>query len=261
MTTVSGLGALATLLALAFCFATLQRYLERGKPHELAWTQALAMFTVASAAYWSAGALGWEGWNFRIFYLFGAILNVPYLAMGTVWLLAPVRFAKPAHRTLHFLAFFAAGVMIATPLLAPLPAEGLPEGREVFGIGPRAMAALGSGLGATVLIAGAVWSAVLLIRRRGSIRLALTNAMIAAGTIVLSLGGAFFAEENREVGFGIFLVAGIAILFGGFLVSATEPVTEVPDAGPSRPSPEALRRRTTPSRGTCSEPVAERRSR
>jgi hypothetical protein len=257
---VSGLGAIATLLALAFFFATLERWLASRKPHELAWTQALAMFTVASAAYWAAGALGWQEWNFRLFYLFGAILNVPFLAMGTVWLLGPERVARPAHRILQYAAFLAAGVMIAVPFQTELPATGLPEGSEIFGVGPRVMAAVGSGVGAVILIAGAVWSAILFVRGRSSRRLALTNVMIAIGTIVLSLGGAFFAEDDREVGFGVFLVAGIAILFIGFLISTPEKVTAVPDAAPSHPSPGALRPRTTPSPGTCTAPAAERRS-
>ena len=41
-----------------------------------------------SAALWVAEAAGWSSPSFRAFYLFGAILNVPWLALGTVFLLA-----------------------------------------------------------------------------------------------------------------------------------------------------------------------------
>ena len=61
----------------------LERWLVRRRPHELAWTISLLMFAVASAALWLAEAGGWSGPTFRAFYLFGAILNVPWLALGT----------------------------------------------------------------------------------------------------------------------------------------------------------------------------------
>jgi hypothetical protein len=190
------------------------------------------MFALGSLAYWFAGAGGWSSWNFRAFYLFGAILNVPYLALGTIYLLGGVELGRRVHRGLHVVAAFCAGVLVVAPLTHAIPGHGLPEGKHVFGVGPRVMAAVGSGVGATIIIAGALWSAWKLAvahRRpaRGAApaispgRLALTNVLIAAGSIVLSLGGTVFTEGDREVGFGILLVAGIAVLFAGFLVSGT----------------------------------------
>lgn len=229
---VSCLGALATLVSLAFAGCTAERYLYHRKPHELAWTQSLCMFAAGSFAYWAAGAGGWSSWNFRAFYLFGAILNVPYLAVGTVYLLGGEALGRRIHRGLHVVAGFCAGALVVAPMLRPLPANGLPEGRAVFGVTPRVMAAVGSGLGATVLIVGAVVSAWKLLvsgRRpargaRPSIavgRLAATNVLIAVGSIVLSLGGTVFTSTDREVGFGVLLVVGIVVLFAGFLVSGT----------------------------------------
>jgi hypothetical protein len=230
MTAVGALGATATLVALAFAGCTYERWLAGRRPHELAWTQALVLFALASAAYWSAGAVGWHDWNFRLFYLFGAIVNVPYLAVGTVYLLGGERVGRTTHRVVHLLAAFCAGAVLFAPMGA-LPRTGLPEGKEVFGPGPRVMAAVGSGVGATVLIVGALWSVWTLLRSRRrpaagaapSIapgRLAVTNVMIAIGAFVLGLGGTFYTGNAAELAFGVFLVAGIAILFGGFLVSS-----------------------------------------
>ncbi|MCC6226634.1 MAG: hypothetical protein IT195_09535 [Microthrixaceae bacterium] len=232
LSAVSCLGALAALVSLAFACCTAERYLTRRRPHELAWTQSLCMFAAGSLAYWAAGAGGWEPWNFRAFYLFGAILNVPYLAVGTIYLLGGDELGRRLHRRLHVAAGFCSGALVVTPLLRPLPRTGLPEGRAVFGIAPRVMAAVGSGLGATVLILGALWSAwkLLATKRRPALgaaptispaRLAATNLLIAAGSIVLSLGGTVFTSADREVGFGILLVVGIGVLFAGFLVSGT----------------------------------------
>lgn len=233
MTAIGALGATATLVAAAFACCTYERWKARHRPHELAWTQSLVMFTFASAAYWSAGAVGWHDWNFRAFYLFGAIINVPYLAAGTVYLLAGDRIGAVVHRWLHIVAAFCAGAIVFAPM-SPLPTSGLPEGKEVFGVGPRVMAAVGSGVGATVLIAGALWSVWTLVRskRRPAAgatpsiapgRLALTNALIAIGAFVLGLGGTFFSGNDAEVAFGVFLVIGITLLFAGFLVSSPAP--------------------------------------
>lgn len=244
MTLVSALGAIAMAVSTAFACLTADRWQRRRKPHELAWTQSMIMFALASAAYWSAGAIGWTSWNFRVFYLFGAILNVPFLAVGTLYLLGDQLpggrdLGRRVHGALIPIATFCAGVVAVTPLRAPLPADGMPEGKAVFGVLPRVMAAVGSGLGATVLIAGAAWSAWRLIVRKGPGRLALTNVLIAAGSIVLSLGGTFFTGEEVEVGFGIFLVAGIIVLFTGFLVST--PAAQGPATSAQRPPTSAQR--------------------
>lgn len=242
LTTVSALGAFAALVSIAFACATAERYLVKRRPHELAWTQSLCMFAAGSLAYWAAGAGGWNSWTFRAFYLFGAILNVPYLAVGTVYLLGGEALGRKVHAVLHVVAGFCAGALVVAPLVKPIPPTGMPEGREIFGVAPRIMAAVGSGLGATVIIGGALWSAWKLIvaRRRPARggaptipagRLAVTNVLIATGSIILSLGGTVFTSADREVGFGVLLVAGITVLFGGFLVSGSGAPT------PVRPQP------------------------
>jgi hypothetical protein len=229
MTAAAAMGALATLVSIAFGFSTLERWVDRRKPHELAWTVSLAMFALASAAYFWAAALGWGALDFRVFYLFGAILNVPWLALGTVYLLAGGRAGDRTRWWLTALSAFCAGVVLSAPLLGTLDVGGIPSGREVFGVGPRVMAAVGSGVGATVLIGGALWSAVSLLRlRRPDVaarmpippgRLALTNLFIAVGSLVLGTGGTLFGTGDEMVDFGIWLAVGVTILFVGFLFS------------------------------------------
>lgn len=87
----AALAAAATLVAVAFALSTLDRWLRRRRPHELAWTVSLALFAVGSMALWWAESNGWGIGAFRIFYMAGAVLNVPWLALGTVYLLAGQR--------------------------------------------------------------------------------------------------------------------------------------------------------------------------
>lgn len=234
MRTQSALAAAAGLVSLAFALSTLERWLDRRRPHELAWTVALAMFTVGAFALWSGAANGWNGPTFRVFYLFGAILNVPFLALGTVYLLGGRRRGDVWAAAVALTGAFAAGVVAVAPLQSPIPADRLPQGSEVFGALPRVLAAVASGAGATVVLAGALWSAWRLLRRHrvvGSGRLAAANAVIALGTLVLGASGLLNSLLGQMEGFAVTLTAGITLLFAGFLAANASP------RPPVRPAP------------------------
>jgi len=241
VTKETALAAAATLVAAAFTFSTLDRWLARRRRHEAAWTLALAMFTVASASLWVAAVVGWSEPTFRVFYLFGAILNVPWLALGTVELLGGPRWGRPCAAGLALLSAFAAGVMAVTPFVGPIVADELPEGSQVLGPLARILAAVSSGGAALVIIGGALWSAwrVLRGRRRGVAgataapgRLAVGNLLIAAGTLVLSASGTLNARLGAETAFAVTLATGVTVLFVGFLVATSGSSA----SGPSSPS-------------------------
>ena len=240
MTMHAVLAAAATLVSLAFALCTLDRYLARRRRHELVWTISLFLFAAGSLALWAAAALGWSEWTFKAFYLFGAILNVPFLALGTVYLLArrPTT-GDRATAVVSLLAAFATGIVVATPLTNPIAADGFPRGSEVFGFWPRFLAAVGSGVAATVIVVGALLSAwrlgraALAARRsegavtpiaRGGLspgRLALANVIIATGTLILSAGGVSNSVLDAMDAFTVSLVLGISVIFAGFLLTNT----------------------------------------
>jgi hypothetical protein len=214
------LASAAMLISLAFALSTLERWLDRRKPHEAAWTAALFLFAAASASLLLGVALGWNGLWFRLFYLFGAIINVPYLALGTIFLLGGRSWGRPATAAVHAFAAFSAGVIAVAPLRAPIPRDTLPQGSDVFGALPRVLAAGGSGIAATIIVCGALWSAARLARPAATRRLACANGLIAAGTLVLGAGGVLNSVLNEMDGFAISLVLGITLLFAGFLLSS-----------------------------------------
>ena len=211
----SALAAGAALVALAFAMATFERWLGAHKPHELAWSVSLLLFSLGAASLFVGAANGWNEWTFRLFFLFGAILNVPFLALGTVYLLGGRRRGDTCAVAIGLGAAFAAGVLLVAPLRAPVPVDQLPRGQEVFGALPRVLAAVASGGGAIVVIGGAVWSAWRF--RRGPMLLA--NMLIALGTLVLSAGGLLNSVLEEMEAFAVTLVAGITVLFAGFLVA------------------------------------------
>jgi hypothetical protein len=213
----TALATAAALVALAFTLSLFERWLDRRRRHELAWAAAMAMFTLASAALAAGAAVGWSPPLFRIFYLFGAVANVPILALGTVYLLANPRSADRVAVVVVVLVAFAAGVVIAAPMrVDALPKHHLAQGSEVFGPLPRIFAAVASAGGALVVFGGALWSA---LRQR---RLVIANTLIALGTAVTGASGILNSIADAMTGFAVTLVIGITLIFGGFLVATSE---------------------------------------
>ena len=258
----AALAAAATLVALAFGAATFERFLDRraagaGAPRsnapELAWSVSLGIFAIASAGLWTGASVGWNPASFRVFYGFGAIVVVPVLALGTVYLLAGRRAGHITAVAVALLGAWSLGVMTTVGVDPAVRAYGtgdIPRGSEVLGALPRVLAAVASGLGATVLLAGAVVSAVRLARRRTTRRLALANALIALGTLILSAGGLFNSALGEMDAFSLSLVAGIGVMFAGFLLTSPsisaaatgetrQPEPQQPDTHAAAPLPGA----------------------
>ena len=206
----------AALVALAFSMSTFERWLAKRRRHELAWSIALLLFCAASSSLAAGAALGFDEASFRLFYLFGAVDNVPVLALGTVYLLVGDRRGDRYSAAVAVFAAFAAGVVVAAPLRAPIPPHELVQGSEVFGPLPRILAAVGSAVGALVIIAGSALSAWRF--RRG--RMLWSNLLIIAGTLTLSASGLLNGVLDAMNAFAVTLTIGICVLFAGFLVGA-----------------------------------------
>ena len=201
MTLNAGLAAAATLVAVAFSLSTWDRWLRRRRPHELAWAVSLLLFAVGAGALWWAESRGWSNESFKVFFLAGAVLNVPFLALGSVYLQFGPRVGDQVHRVLLVLSGFATGVVLVAPTKTQIAGHEFPTAKELFGVAPRVLAAVGSGVPALFIFGAAIWSAIQLSKRRspsiGAVqrnvsspkRLAIGNILIAAGTAILSASG------------------------------------------------------------------------
>lgn len=213
----------AAVVSTLFAQATSVRYHRERKPHELAWTIALALFALAAVALFLGTSTGWDPGTFRAFYLLGAILNVPWLALGTVYLLGGTRLGDRVRIGLVFFSGLAVGAMLSSPIHGTLPRETIPVGKDHLDALPRILAAAGSGLGATVLIVGAIISSLRFSRRRsepGMGRLAAANALIALGAIVLSSGGLVQGAVGHDEAFALCTATGISVVYAGFWTAA-----------------------------------------
>lgn len=193
----------------------------------------MVLFVVGSGALWWAESRGWSSISFRLFFLAGAVLNVAWLALGTVYLLFGRRVGDTTRMALVALSGYATGVIVMAPMKSSVEPDVFPTAKELFGTTPRVLAAVGSGVPATAIIAGALWSALRIARGRvpaatASARraassprlLALGNVLIAVGALVLSASGTLAGRLGKDTAFAVTLVAGIVVLFAGFVVAS-----------------------------------------
>jgi hypothetical protein len=199
------------------------QFSTRRRPDVLAWAVALGMFSLASAAAAYGGLLDWSPLTFRTYYLFGAVLNVPALALGTVYLLAPRRVANGAALVLIVGSCAAAVVVLNADLVtAALDTEGIPRGSQVLSEDVRLLSRYFSISGFLVVVGGALWSAGRLARGRqpNLKRLASANLLIALGTTVVAIASEMARIASGSLGdliFAVGLFVGVSVMFAGFL--------------------------------------------
>jgi hypothetical protein len=225
------LPGVAAVASAAFAAAVLRQYARRRRPHQLAWGVALTMFTVASLALLVGVTAGWTPASFKIYYLFGAILNVPWLALGTVRLLAgPTTGRAYAAALAAFTALSVVLVVLARVTPADLAGRLLPEGKEFLPVGVRALAVLGNTVGTVVVVGGAVASGLAMRSRRELRPRFEGNLLIALGVLLAASGGVFaFLASSDKLALGLAL--GASVMYLGFRRASAPARPAVPSSG------------------------------
>jgi MFS family permease len=225
---------IAALVALVFAALLLRQFLSRRRPYQLAWALALLMYAAASAALFLGVLSGWTATEYRIYWLFGAVLNVPFLALGEVALLVRNRTVVNAAALLMvFLTAFAFTRIRTATIDASALSTDLPSGKDVFRADPFAtdLARLYAFPTYFLLIGGTLWSAW---KMRGAPELRdrfLGTLLIALGATVVAAGSAF-ALNGLLIGFSATLAAGVVLMFLGFL-RASRPLRTAPTPDPA----------------------------
>ena len=215
------LPGVAAAASAAFAVAVLRQYAARRRPYQLAWGIALSMFTVASLALTAGVVAGWSPVSFKLYYLFGAVLNVPWLAFGTVELLA-----GPAARRAYLAALTAFTlvsvvlVALARVTAADLAGRLLPEGKEFLPVAVRALAVVGNTVGTLVVVGGAVASGLAMRSRRDLRPRFEGTLLIALGVLLAASGGvlAFLASSDK---LALGLAVGASVMYLGFRRAST----------------------------------------
>lgn len=216
-------------MAFVFAWLLLRQFIERRRPYQLLWSVALLMYALASVAAVIGVLHDWSPFVFGVYWALGAVLNVPFLAAGELQLLARNRTVDTVvYVVLVFLVAYVVAVLRGANVDAAALTDRLPSGKHVFGDGTSAhrLPQLISIPSFTILLLGALWSAWTM-RGRPELRdRFIGTLLIAVGASVVA-GGATFAALGNLPGFCITLVAGIALMFAGFL-RASRPVPALP---------------------------------
>jgi hypothetical protein len=233
---------IAALLAAAFAASLTRRYIARRRAFEGVWAMAMAQFAAASVAMFLGVLNGWTTTEFRIYWLFGAVLNVPFLAQGELYLLVrDFRITHTALAALLIATTFAAWVVWGAAIApSALVRQTLPLGREVFGDGTAShrLAQLYAFPAYFFLLGGSIWS-VWRMRGRPELRhRAGGTAAVALGATIVAIGSGVGAAFRIVPVFSVGLASGIAVMFWGF-VAATRPRS--PKRGQPALLPEAPR--------------------
>jgi hypothetical protein len=226
----------AAVIAFVFAALLVRQYAERRRSYQLLWAISLAMYGLASAAAVAGVAHGWSASDYRVYWALGAVLNVPFLAAGELQLLQRNRTVHLVIDALLVAIVAYSVVVLRNATLDPASlAPRLPSGKEVFGNGTPAhrLPQLVSIPSYVLLIAGALWSAWRM-RERPELRDRFIGTLLIVLGASIVAGGATFAAYGNLPGFCVTLVAGIVVMFVGFLRA-------------SRPVPSALVTATGPT--------------
>jgi hypothetical protein len=210
------LPGVAAAASTAFAAAVLRQYACRRRPYQLAWGIALSMFALASLALAIGVSAGWTPLSFKVYYLFGAVLNVPWLALGTVELLA----SRAKGRI--YAAGLAAFTVLSVVLVAlarvdagDLAGRLLPEGKEFLPPAVRVLAVLGNTVGTVIVVGGAVASG-LAMRSRRDLRPRFQGTLLIALGVLLAAGGGVFAFLASSDKLALGLALGATVMYLGF---------------------------------------------
>ena len=205
---------LAAVVGAAFAVQVLRQYLARHRPYQLVWASALAMFALAALFETAGVAGGWTAAIYKGYYLFGGLLNVGWLGVGTVYLLAPRRAADVSAALMagySVMAVLAVAVAHVNPtaLHATFPTRA----SDV----PVILPIISNVLGTVLLVGGAAWSAISALRRRSPASRVLGTSLIAAGALVVGADHSLAQSTGLIVLQPLSEMVGIAVMFAGYL--------------------------------------------
>jgi len=230
----SALALLAALAALGFSIDLWLDYRRRPRPHIAAFGTGMSMFAAATMAFYLGLTIGWSGPLYRTFYLFGAILNIPFLALGSMFLVVGKRSGHAMAIALGALTAISATLTSTVAFANPLPGTGVPHDIFASGFGPRLFAIIGGATGSTILIVLALVSTLRFWKKNRSI--VWGNLLIVGGTLAAASGGTGLALGESSA-FAVSLLAAVTLIWAGYRVASGKRVSDRPGVGAAAGQP------------------------
>lgn len=215
----------ATVVAWEFALALFRRWRAARRPYLRSWAISLFFFAAGTAYLWYGEAFGWSGPVFRGFYICGALLSVPWLAMGELELLARPTVTRIVLAFLVLFSLDGAFVVAASKFVQGKVVSGyaVPQGSDYFGALPRTLVVLSNAIGTLVVVGGTLWSGWRSRGRGPAARARFRGTLvITAGVLIAAAGGAltFLSKVNSQAAT---LATGVAVMYAGFVLASRRP--------------------------------------
>ena len=212
------LAVLAAIAATAFSIDLWLDYRRKPRPHIAAYATGITMFAIATWALFVGLTFGWTGPVYRTYYLFGAVLNILFLALGSMFLVGGRRAGHVMAILLGAIAAISTTLVATVPFATSLPESGVPE-RGIFesGFGPRMFAAIGGGVGTTILVVLALVSVYRFWNKDRNI--VWGNLLIVGGTAAAASGGTALAF-GEGAWLALSLLVAVTLIWWGYRVAS-----------------------------------------
>lgn len=208
--------AAAALAATVFSVDLWRDHRGRPRPHIAAYAAGMTLFAIATWCLFIGLTFGWSGPVYRTFFLFGAVLNIPLLALGSMFLVVGKKSGHVMTLAIGAIAAISTTLTLTVPFEQPLPDGGIPHDMFAAGFGPRLFAIIGGATGATILVILALVSLFRFWRRDRWI--VWGNALIVAGTLSAAWGGTGLALGEAG-GFALSLLLAVTFIWSGYRVA------------------------------------------
>ena len=248
---------IAAVVSTVFAVLLLLQYSKKRKVQQLAWGVSMAMFALASFVVMYGTSQGWDPTSYKIFYLFGAMLNVPWLALGSIALLNKRELTMSALVLIAVLSIFGFFKVISShPCEAIVGPSGhqtcveaastdlsnrvfgrkdIPSGSDVWrkDHSVRTLAIWYSTIAYVVVVGIAALSS----RSRKGVappkERVRANLLIAIGVTIVAIGSTALVRYAKGAAFSVTLAIGVAVMFVGFLFASRAPRHRVEQPGDS----------------------------
>ena len=223
---------LSTLVTFAFATAVFIRYRRRHGPHLLMWTIGLLFYGLGTLAEVLL-AFSFSGLVLKLWYLGGAMLTAAWLGQGTVHLLIRRRgVAWTLTGILAAISLLVAVLVLSAPLTAAASSYNVTQAisSQYKDILTRSGVIIAFTIilniyGTLTLVGGAIYSAIIFLRKRVLANRMIGNVLIAIGALAPAMAGSFVKLGLVD---GLYLseLVGVVLMYIGFIQATTVPVRE-----------------------------------
>ena len=207
-----------TVLAIIFFQHLFQH--ARSKPdakHLFWWTVGIATYGLGTLTESINVLAGWQLWNFKLWYIMGALLGGIPLAQGSVYLLLPKKFGNITSTIIIVTISIAAISVLLSPVSIPTNFDQRLSGNVLSWQWVRYFSPFINLYAFIFLFGGALYSALQYRKAKNQKNRFLGNIFIAIGALLPGIGGSFTRFGYVEVLYVTELI-GLLAMYQGYII-------------------------------------------